>query len=76
MKLYFQSVTMLTFKSHVKGKGLFLYSALSSQLDAQSATPGRPGHSDTNSASLGSILVTQQLLPGDYSPTFPPLVLI
>ena len=43
---------------------------------AQSAShlssPGRPVHPDTNSASLGSILATQQLR-NDYSLTFPPL---
>ena len=43
---------------------------------AQSAlhfsSPGRPVHSDTNSASLGSILAMQQLRNG-YSPTCPPL---
>ena len=43
---------------------------------AQSAlhfsSPGRPVHSDTNSASPGSILAMQQLR-NDYSLTFPPL---
>ena len=43
---------------------------------AQSAlhlsSPGRPVHSDTNSASLGSILAMQQLR-NDYSLTCPPL---
>ena len=43
---------------------------------AQSAihasSPGRPVHSDTNSAALGSILAMQQLYK-DYSLTFPPL---
>ena len=61
---------------HLSKKGMFLYSAVSSSLDAQSAlhvsSPGRPVHSDTNSASLGSILAMQQLR-NDYSLTFPPL---
>ena len=43
---------------------------------AQSAlhfsSTGRPVHSDTNSASLGSILSMQQLR-NDYSLTYPPL---
>ena len=45
---------------------MFLYSAVSSPLDRSKrftlfALPGRPVHSDTNSASPGSILVMQQL---------------
>ena len=40
-----------------KGKGMFLYSAVSSPWKAQS----RPVHSDTNLTSLGSILAMQQL---------------
>ena len=36
------------------------------------SSPDRPVHSDTNSASLGSILAMQQLRI-DYSLTFPPL---
>ena len=36
------------------------------------SSPERPVHSDTNSASLGSILAMQQLR-NDYSLTFPPL---
>ena len=49
-----------------KGKGMFLYSAVSSPLDRSKrftlfAHPDRPVHSDTNSASPGSILATQQL---------------
>ena len=44
-----------------KGKSMFLYSAVSSLLDNSKrftlfALPGRPVHSDTNSASPGSIL--------------------
>ena len=44
----------------------FLYSAVSSPLDRSKrftlfALPGTPVHSDTNSASLGSILAMQQL---------------
>ena len=59
-----------------KGKGVFLYSAVSSPLDRSKRftllLPDRPVHSDTNSASLGSILVMQQLR-NDYSLTCPPL---
>ena len=56
---------------------MFLYSAVSSPLDRSKrftlfALPDRPIRSDTNSASLGSILATLQLLCGDYSLTFPP----
>ena len=43
---------------------MFLYSAVSSPLDRSkrfTLPPGRPVHSDTNSASPGSILATQQL---------------
>ena len=48
---------------------MFLYSTVSSPLVS---SPGRPVHSDTNSASLGSILAMQQLR-NDYSRTCPPL---
>ena len=37
------------------------------------ALPGRPAHSDKNSASLGSILARQQLRATTKSVTFPPL---
>ena len=37
------------------------------------ASPGRPVHSDTNSASPGSILARQQLRANAKSLTFPPL---
>ena len=52
-------------------KGSFLYSAVSSPLDPSKrftlvASTGRPVHSDTNSASPGSILARQQI-------TFPTL---
>ena len=45
---------------------MFLYSAVSSLLDRSkrftyTSPPGRPIHSDTNSASLGSILAMQEL---------------
>ena len=57
-------------------KGMVLYSAVSSPLDRSKrftlSSPGRPVHTDTNSASLGSILAMQQLR-NDYSLTFPPL---
>ena len=48
-----------------KGKGMFLYSTISSPLDSSKrftllALPGIPVHSDTNSASLVSILARQQ----------------
>ena len=61
-----------------KGKGMFLYSAVSSLLDRSKrftlfAPPGRPVHSDTNSASQGSILVMQQLRAKTKSLTSPPL---
>ena len=50
---------------------LYLYSAVSSPLVRSKRfhfSPGRPVHSDTNSASLGSILAMQQLR-NDYSLT-------
>ena len=55
-----------------------LYSAVSSPLDRSKrftlfALPGRPVHSDTNSASPGSILARQQLRAKAKSLTFPPL---
>ena len=61
-----------------KGKGSFLYSAVSSPLDRSKrfthfASPDRPVHSDTNSASPGSILARQQLRAKTKSLTFPPL---
>ena len=55
---------------------MVLYSAVSSPLDRSKrftlSSPGRPVHSDTNWASLGSILVMQQMR-NDYSLTRPPL---
>ncbi len=61
-----------------KGKGMCLYSAVSSSLDRPKlftlfALPGRPVHSDTNSASPGSILAMQQLRATTKSLPFPPL---
>ena len=60
-----------------KGKGMVLYSTVSSPFDRSKrftlSSPGRPVHSNTNSASLGSILAMQQLRNNDYSLTFPPL---
>ena len=61
-----------------KGKGMFLYSAVSSPFDRSKritlfSLPDRPVHSDTNLASPGSILARQQLLPKTKSLTFPPL---
>ena len=60
------------------GKGSFLYSAVSSPLDCSKrftlfALPGRPVHSDTNSASPGSILATLQLRAKTKSLTCSPL---
>ena len=57
---------------------MFLYSAASSPLDRSKqltlfALPGKPVHSDTNSASLGSILATLQLRAKTKSLTFSPL---
>ena len=59
-------------------KGSFLYCAVSSPLDRSRrftlfALPDRPVHSDTNSASLGSILAMQHLRAKTKSLTFPPL---
>ena len=68
-----------SFDTHVvvvkKVKVVFLYSAVSSPLDLFTlfALPGRPVHSDTNSAFPGSILVMQQLRANTKSLTFPPL---
>ena len=58
-------------------KGMFLYSATSSPSDRSKrftlfALPGRPVHSDTNSASPGSILAMQQLRATTKSLTFLP----
>ena len=55
-----------------------LYSAVFSPLDRSKhftllGLPGRPVHSDTNSASPGSILARQQLRDKIKSLTFPPL---
>ena len=60
-----------------KVKRSFLYSAVSSPLDHSKhftlfALPGIPVHSDTNSASPGSILAMQQLRATTKSLTFPP----
>ena len=57
---------------------MFLYSAVSSPLDRSKsftlfAFPGRPVHSNTNSASPGSILARQLLRAKTKSLTFPPL---
>ena len=59
-------------------KIVFYICAVSSPLDAKSALtlfalPDRPVHSDTNSASPGSILARQQLRATTKSLTFPPL---
>ena len=57
---------------------MFLYNTVSSPLDRSKrftlfALLGRPVHSDTNSASLGSILARQQLRAKTKSLAFPPL---
>ena len=70
-------VTLLRGRHHGE-KGMFLYSATSSPSDRSKrctlfALPGRPVHSDTNSASPGSILAMQQLRATTKSLTFPPV---
>ena len=62
----------------VKKKGSFYIAQYPVRWTAQSAlhffaSPGRPVHSDTNSASPGSILARQQLRAKAKSLTFPPL---
>ena len=62
----------------MKKKKIVLYSAVSCPLDRSKrftlfASPDRPVHSDTNSASPGSILVRQQLRAKTKSLTCPPL---
>ena len=62
----------------IKGKGSFYIEQYPVRWTAQSglhffASPGRPVHSDTNSASPGSILARQQLRAKAKSHTFPPL---
>ena len=64
-----------------KGKGSFYIAQYPVHWTAQKrftlfASPGRPVHSDTNSASPGSILVRQQLRAKAKSLTFPPLSII
>ena len=59
----------------------FLYGAVSSPLDRSKrftlfAFPGRPVHSDTNSASPGSILAMQQLRATTKSLSYPPLSIV
>ena len=59
-------------------KVVFLYRAVFSPLDRSKrftlfALPGRPVHSDSNSASPGSILARQQLSATTKSLTFPTL---
>ena len=60
---------------------MILYSAVSSPLDRSKpftlfALPGRPVHSDTNSASPESVLARQQLRDKTKSLTFPPLSIV
>ena len=69
-------ITYLT-DGHLKVK-VVLYSAISGPLDRSKrftlfALPGRPVHSDTNSASPGSILAMVQLRAKTKLLTFPPL---
>ena len=59
-------------------KDMFLYSAVSGPSDRSKrctlfTLPGRPVHSDINSASPGSILAMQQLCATTKSPAWPPL---
>ena len=61
---------------HQSKKRSFLYSAVSSPLDRSKrftlfALPDRPVHSDTNSASPGSILARQHVRAKTKSLTFP-----
>ena len=60
-----------------KGKGSFYIAQYPVRWTAQSAlhfsSPDRPVHSDTNSASPGSILARQQLRAKTKSLTFPKL---
>ena len=72
------SFSLPTFILAFNKKSYVLYSAVSSPLDRSKrftrfALPDRPVHSDTNSASPGSILAMQQLRAKTKSLTFPPL---
>ena len=64
-------------KKTIKRYRYVLYSTVSSPLERSKRftlfLPGRPVHSDTNSASLGSILDMPQLRATTKSLTFPPL---
>ena len=71
-------VAIISFTTTYIIKKVVLYSAVSSPLDRSKrftlfAIPDRPVHSDTNSASPGSILARQQLRAKTKSLTFPPL---
>ena len=59
-----------------KSRDIFLYTTIFSPLDCSKrftlSSPGRPVHSDINPASLGSILVTEQLNATTNSLIFPP----
>ena len=73
----FHTLVGLILTGKVKLK-VVLYSAVSSPLDRSTrftlfASPGRPLHSDTNSAYPGSILARQKLRSKAKSLTFPPL---
>ena len=74
--LFPTSMDVIVCPSDVKKKVWFYIALYPVHWTAQSAlhfsSPGRPVHSDTNSASPGSILAMQQLR-NDYSLTFPPL---
>ena len=78
--MYYYRVKQTVHACNCKGKGLFLYSSISSPLDRSKrftlvALPDRPVHSDTDSAYLRSILAMQQLR-NDYSHTCPPLSIV
>ena len=77
---HFSCVVQCMLHSLVLKVKVVLYSAVSSPLDRSQAQrftlfalPGRPVHSDINSASPGSILVMQQLRATTKSLTCPPL---
>ena len=79
-KRHCKNTTQIVVMSHdiSKGKGSFYIAQYPVHWTAQSAlhflpSPGRPVHSDTNSASPGSILARQQLRAKAKSLTFPPL---
>ena len=76
-KLFARAIYLCKFLD-LKKKGRFYIAQYPIPLDRSKrftlfASPGRPVHSDTNSASPGSILVMQQLRATTKSLTCPPL---